>query len=112
MAIFHITTESQWAAVERAGRYAGDSLAAEGFIHCSTAVQVATVANARFRGQAGLVVLHIDEARLDAPVKYENLEGGTELFPHIYGPLNANAVTAVTPLIPGTGGAFEFLTAS
>ena len=98
----------EWAEAEASGRYEADSLATEGFIHCSLDIQVARVANAAFRGRDGLVVLHIDERLLGANVKYENLEGGDELFPHIYGPLPATAVTKVTPLRVGAGGLFEF----
>jgi uncharacterized protein (DUF952 family) len=51
------------------------------------------------------VLLHIDPARLQAPVRYENLEGGRELFPHVYGPVPVSAVVDVTPLLllPGGG---------
>lgn len=108
MAIFHITTASEWAQAEPAGVYEGDTLASEGFIHCSTERQVAVVANARFRGRSGLVVLHVDEPRLTAPVKYENLEGGAECFPHIYGRLNLDAVVAVTPFEASADGEFTF----
>jgi uncharacterized protein (DUF952 family) len=104
--IFHITSVGQWAAAEASGQYAAGSLATEGFIHCSTESQVARVANTAFRGQPDLVVLHIDEALLAAPVKYENTEGGDELFPHVYGPIGASAVTKVTPLQPGVDGLF------
>jgi uncharacterized protein (DUF952 family) len=106
--IFHITSEREWSAAEASCRYAADSLAAEGFIHCSTEGQVARVANGAFRGQADLLVLHIDESRLAAPVKYENTEGGDELFPHVYGPIEASAVTKVSPLRSGQHGEFQF----
>ena len=108
MSIFHITGSSEWAHAQAAGAYEGDTLSAEGFIHCSTEVQVAFVANAIYRGRGDLVVLHVDEARLLAPVKYENVEGGVELFPHIYGPLNLDAVITVTKFTPGPDGEFSF----
>ncbi|MGE3073247.1 MAG: DUF952 domain-containing protein [Dehalococcoidia bacterium] len=106
--IYHITTSAAWEAASGSGVYAGDSLASEGFIHCSTADQVAGVANAIFRGVEGLVVLHIEETRLASPVKYENLEGGEELFPHVYGPINVDAVAQVTRLAAGPNGEFAF----
>jgi uncharacterized protein (DUF952 family) len=106
--IYHITTSVRWAAAQSQGRYEADSLASDGFIHCSTEGQVARVANGAFRVQTGLVVLHIDEAALGVPVRYENLEGGEELFPHVYGPLPATAVTMATPLVPGPSGEFAF----
>jgi uncharacterized protein (DUF952 family) len=106
--IYHLTTPALWEEARVAGSYEADSLASEGFIHCSEEQQVAAVANARFRGRTDLVVLHVDEQELDAPVKRENLDGGTELFPHIYGPLRAGAVTHLTPLVPGEEGQFAF----
>ena len=105
--IFHLTPAATWADAQRAGAYTADSLASEGFIHCSTAEQVVWVANNRFRNRRDFVLLHIDSGRLTAPVKYENLEGGTQLFPHIYGPLNLDAVIDVTPFQPDESGWFD-----
>jgi uncharacterized protein (DUF952 family) len=83
-----------------------DSLVAEGFIHCSDAHQVAWVANQRFRGRQDLVLLHIDPARLGSEVRYENLEGGIQHFPHVYGAIPVSAVLEVTPLQPSDDGTF------
>ena len=105
--IFHITTRAAWDEARAAGRYTADSLHTEGFIHCSQADQVAWVANTRFRGRTDLVLLHVDEAAVGAEVRRENLEGGTTLFPHIYGPLPVRAVMQVTPMTPSPDGTFE-----
>ena len=53
---------------------------------------------ARFSGVRGLVLLEIDLARVPGEVRWENLEGGSELFPHLYGPLPASAVISVQAL--------------
>jgi uncharacterized protein (DUF952 family) len=53
-----------------------------------------------------LILLHIDPTRLDAKVVYENLEGGEQLFPHVYGPIPVPAVVGVTPLLPSEDGSF------
>ena len=98
--IFHITSAAEWARAREAGSYAADSLATEGFIHCSDEHQYRRVARDRFRGRTDLVLLHIDPARVDAEIRYENLEGGTELFPHVYGPIPTAAVVKVTALDP------------
>ena len=105
--ILHITKQESWAEAKRSGQYMAESLAEQGFIHCSTSGQVIRVANFLFRGQQGLVLLCIDEARLDAEVKYENLEGGQELFPHVYGPIACNAVIDVLPFPPSDDGTFS-----
>ncbi|HZM58951.1 MAG TPA: DUF952 domain-containing protein [Vicinamibacterales bacterium] len=104
--IFHITTERAWAEANAQHAYTADSLATEGFIHCSKADQVVWVANQRFRGRTDLVLLHIDPSRLDAKVVYENLEGGEQLFPHVYGPIPVSAVVDVTPFLPSKDGMF------
>ena len=104
--IFHITSAATWDAARASGGYTADSLATEGFIHCSEANQYCWVANQRFRGRQDLVLLHIDETRLEAPVQRENLEGGERLFPHVYGTLNLDAVLRVTPFRPAATGEF------
>ena len=80
--IFHITTRDAWAEAQATGAYTADSLRSEGFIHCSQADQVGWVANTRFRGRTDLLLLHVDESRVGADVRRENLEGGHWLFPH------------------------------
>jgi uncharacterized protein (DUF952 family) len=96
--ILHITTLARWTEAQTQGSYTADSLAAEGFIHCSDPHQVRWVARQRFRGRTDLVLLHIDTSKLGAEIRYENLEGGTQMFPHVYGPIPYNAVIDVTPL--------------
>lgn len=105
--IYHITTAEAWEQARQRGEYRAESLAAQGFIHCSNADQVVRVANAIFAGKRGLVLLHVDPGKLDARVVYENLEGGTELFPHVYGPIPLQAVVAVSAFEPGPDGRFE-----
>jgi uncharacterized protein (DUF952 family) len=110
--IFHITTEADWERAQAEGAYSastrGLTLAQVGFVHCAFEEQVARVANVFFRGVAKLVVLRIAVDRVNAEVRYENLEGGHELFPHIYGPLNLDAVVGIMPLPPGRDGTFTF----
>lgn len=110
--IFHITTEADWARAQAEGAYSvstrGLTLAQVGFVHCAFEAQVARVANAFFRGVAKLIVLRIAIDRLNPEVRYENLEGGHELFPHVYGPLNLDAVVAIRPLPPRRDGTFRF----
>jgi len=92
--IFHITTREQWNHAALAGRYQADSLVTEGFIHCSTAAQLASSGRRHFAGQTGLVVLEIDPGRLRWQLRWEDsAQGGT--FPHLYGPLDLDAVISV-----------------
>lgn len=104
--IFHITTRNAWERAAEQGTYRPEAFAADGFIHCSTREQVIQVANARFRGQTGLVLLVIDSDKVTAEIVYENLEGGQQLFPHIYGGLSVDAVVEVREFAPGADGYF------
>lgn len=104
--IWHITTRQQWEQAKLAQIYRSDSLDSEGFIHCSTPQQVVNVANTLFTGQQGLVLLGIDSRRVQADIRYEEVEG-VGCFPHIYGALNTEAVVEVLDFEPGVNGQFE-----
>lgn len=95
--IFHITTRAAWDETG-AGPYRAASLESEGFIHCSTEAQVERTLARFFEGQAGLVLLVIDPERLTAEVKFEAADG--ESFPHVYGPIDRDAVIDVRVLRP------------
>lgn len=114
--IYHIATRSDWARAQRDGEYTtstiGKSLADEGFIHASLATQVADVANMFYRGVPGeLVLLVIDPEGVRAPIRYEQVPGAEDPFPHIYGPLNPDAVVEARPFSPSPDGTFIFLDA-
>ena len=93
--IYHITSKHEASEAQKAGTYAPAAFEREGFIHCSYANQVIAVANRIFKGRPDLVLLEIDPAALDCRVIDENLEGGSELYPHIYGRLKMSAVMRV-----------------
>ncbi len=105
--ILHITSREAWEASQASGRYRAPSLHSDGFLHCSKPDQVISIANFLFKGQTGLVLLCIDSEKVDSEIRYENLEGGEQLFPHIYGPINIDAVEQVLPFEPGRDGWFE-----
>ena len=110
--IYHITAGADWEQARRDGTYQlstrGVTLAQEGFIHASTARQVPLVANAFYRGDAGLVVLVIDTDLVEPEIRYEQPPGSGETFPHIYGPLSVAAVVGVRPLAADASGRFSF----
>ena len=105
--ILHIAQVDDWKTALDSGYYEGPTLASEGFIHASTPAQAIAVANWLFRGRQDLVLLVIDEQRLSAEVRPENLEGGSELYPHIYGPMECDSVETVLPFEPKPDGTFE-----
>ncbi len=92
MNIIHITDNKTWDEAQEKGIYEPDALSDIDFIHCCLADQVQAVLAKWFKDSADLVALEIDPARLSSEVVYENLEGGRELFPHVYGPINLDAV--------------------
>jgi len=104
--IFHITDQSAWQAAQVEGAYRAPSLETEGFIHFSTESQVAATANRFYKGKTGLVLLTIDPNRLAAELRYEDTRShGT--FPHLYGPLNVDAVVDVKPFEANSDGDFS-----
>lgn len=100
MLIFHIASKAEWQSAVERGVYEPSTLGTEGFIHCSTLDQVVETANRFFRGRPDLVLLSIDVERLRTTVRFERPANPDdarrhELFPHIYGPLNRDAVNQV-----------------
>lgn len=90
--IIHIARPAEWEAAQESGKYAPAAYAHEGFIHACNTNQVKGVLERHFRGVTGLVLLHIDESRLTAPLVYEFAAAVNDTFPHIYGPINTDAV--------------------
>ncbi len=90
--IYHVTTIQEWEHAKEQGYYEAPSLHTEGFIHTSNKEQVAGVLQRYYQGKTGLLLLHINEAMLVAPLKLELAVSVNEMFPHIYGRLNTNAV--------------------
>jgi len=110
--IYHIAAASDWERARRDGQCTmstrGRTLAEEGFIHASTAGQVALVANAFYRGEPGLLLLVIDTDLVGPEIRYEHVPGQSQPYPHIYGPLNTSAVVETRPFQPGPDGEFSF----
>jgi uncharacterized protein (DUF952 family) len=102
--ILHITRREEWEKAKVVGFYRADTLDSEGFIHCSTLTQVIKVANFRFRNERDLVLLCIDSQKVEADIRYEGVE---DLFPHVYGALNVDAVLKVVEFAPGEDGFFK-----
>ena len=99
--IYHIAEAAAWEQARRDGQYTmstrGRTLAEEGFIHASTAEQVPLVAGAYYRDAPDLVLLVIDTERVRPELRYEQVPGQPDPYPHIYGPLNLDAVVEMRP---------------
>jgi uncharacterized protein (DUF952 family) len=105
--ILHITTDDGWATAQADGELVTPSLDEEGFIHCSTFAQLEATANRIFRGSGDLLLLEVAVDRLTTPLRWERATDVGEEFPHIYGPLNVDAVVGTQALPEGPDG-YEF----
>ncbi len=102
--IYHLTFKDAWESARPAGEYAAPSLAEEGFIHCSKDIpQLLRVAARLYPGEDRLLVLDVDQDKLTAPLKNEPSRSG-EIYPHIYGKLNAEAVVRERVLLVNLDG--------
>jgi uncharacterized protein (DUF952 family) len=96
--VYKICETSSWREAEREGVFRGSEVdRRDGFIHFSTAAQVAETAAKHFAGQPDLVLVSVNTSKLGDHLKWEPSRGGA-LFPHLYGHLDLAAVTRVDPL--------------
>ena len=101
--IYHLALAAEWAAA-RGGYYAGTADdRRDGFIHFSTAAQVAESAARHRAGRADVVLVAVDVGALGDALRWEKSRGGA-LFPHLYGPLAPGAVIEAAPLTLGGDG--------
>ena len=106
--IYHILPRTDWEKAQENGIYTPANIAAEGFIHCSEVQQVIRVANAYYSAEPDMWLLCIHVKKVEPEIRYEGpLEDG-EKFPHIYGPLDLDAVVAASPLEKDEKGKFLF----
>lgn len=103
--IHHLALESAWTEAQRAGTYTVSTLGLDlsdvGFLHCSRPEQVDGV-HARYYGDVSerVLLLTIDTELLTSPWQYDDVPGQPLSFPHIYGPLNLDAVVSVEEFRP------------
>ncbi|MFD0742459.1 DUF952 domain-containing protein [Phytohabitans flavus] len=96
MLIYKILLPAEWAEFEAAGRFDGSAFDHEsGFIHCSSREQVGPTALLVFPAEPALVIAAIDADALGESVRWEAAGDGRGLFPHVYGSVPRDAVTAV-----------------
>jgi len=119
--IVHIADRARWQAAKASGTYDPGTLDTEGFVHCSEISQVEQTANAFFTGVENLILLVINTELLEPELKYEegvkplsakpradsNEPAGAALFPHIYGPINTDAVIQEFAFVPDGDGRFS-----
>ncbi len=111
--LYHIAIKEDWQRAKSNNTYTnstlGKSLDNVGYIHLSYAHQVKLVADFIYKGMSGLVLLKIDPSKLTSRVVVEDVEGTDEKFPHLYGPLNLDAVIDISEFIPSGNGTFDIV---
>lgn len=102
---YHLTPDEVWTAQEDTDAYRPEAYEADGFIHCTDGdVNLLAVANAWYQADArSHVVLVIDPSLVSAPIRYEDPD---RIYPHIYGPLNRDAVIEVRRAVRLADGSF------
>ncbi len=116
--IYHLVPTDIWTA-STSDSYTDPSLEREGFIHCSNADQVATIANLFYANQQALTVLHINADSLSSLVKDEaphppptgEAIDPSSTFPHIYGPIPRGSILQAQPLQRNKEGQWTFVDA-
>ena len=112
--ILHLLSRKSWVEAQARGQLIAPSVITEGFAHCSTEHQMVDVANKYYLGTINMVLLNIDPTKLESELKFEppsHIDGSLALpheplFPHIYGPINLDAVSEVINFPCDEHGAF------
>ena len=105
--VFHMLPKAVWEAVPAGAAYQAATLASEGFVHCTAEPPVLErVANRFYRGEQGdWLILLVDLDKVAAPVRWEAADD--HLFPHIYGPIEWDAVVDVAPFPRRADGSYQ-----
>ncbi|MFW5782070.1 MAG: DUF952 domain-containing protein [Candidatus Muiribacteriaceae bacterium] len=89
--LLHVADRESWKIAKKEGQYKDISLNKEGYIHCSSPAQITKVVHKNFRNRDDLEILVIDPSKVKSTIRYEEAPDG-ELYPHIYGPVNTDAI--------------------
>ena len=106
--VYHITSKSIWESQQAKGTFLTPTFNQDGFIHFSTLPQVRKTAHKFYQGQKDLVILEVDPTFYPGKLIFENLDGGSELFPHLYAPLSIRSVHQVFNLPLNPEAEFDF----
>jgi release factor glutamine methyltransferase len=103
--IVHLCTPQEWTEHDKLANFRDQSLSQNGFIHCSQPEQIIEVVNRYYQNYPEMTVLWIDPEMLGSEIRWEKSENA--YYPHVYGPINMDAIEATTPLRPGQDGKYS-----
>jgi len=103
--IYLLSSKKEYQQAQKSGELVRDSLTEEGFIHASPKHQLTRIANKYYTQTPEPLVMVVDKSLITNEVKWEPATGG--LYPHIYGPLNMNAVLRTVPIALADNGRFD-----
>jgi uncharacterized protein (DUF952 family) len=92
--IYHITMPDNYLQYKDEELYQAPSLQSEGFIHCSTKAQLKATCERYFSKAPAIFIICLDETKITSDIRYELATIGEE-FPHIYGPINKDAIVEI-----------------
>ncbi len=104
--VYFLISEADYTARPEKSHITSPSLQTEGFMHCSDRSQVVGSANRHFIGTSNTLLLQLNEATLESPLRYDYSEKHKEYYPHIYGPINVSAVQKIFPMRHNTDGTY------
>ena len=105
---YKLVDAAEWRDATAAGSYAGSAVdRADGYIHMSTAEQLAETARRHYAGRSGLLLVEVRLAELGPALRWEASRGGA-LFPHLYAPLPVSAAVGQRGLAVDAAGVMRF----
>lgn len=106
MIILHCMKKADWEKAKHQPFFGQENVAREGFVHCSPVNYFWRVAPLFQNETEELVLLLLDTEKLTSPVKWEDGDNAGRFYPHVYGPVNTDAVTMVLPFLRDDQGSF------
>ncbi len=103
--LVHLCSQSEWQRAQQNGEYHADTLETTGFIHLSKPEQILKVANQYYPAARNVLLLWIDPSKLQSDLRWEVSDG--DVFPHLYGALNLDAVVVVSDFPADPDGVFR-----
>lgn len=105
--IFHVVKKEDWKLQKKDSRYHPESIDTEGFIHCSPGREIEEVTNRLFKGESDILLIIINTTLVEPEIRYENSGDSDTKYPHIYGPLNMDAVIDKIELASEDDGSYK-----